>query len=32
VDDVSMGQPEPNKPVQLSIEVSTYYRQGRNGG
>ena len=31
VDDVSLGQPEADKPVQLSLEVSTYYRQGRNG-
>jgi hypothetical protein len=31
VDDVSLGQPEPNKPVTLTLEVSTYYRQGRNG-
>ena len=31
VDDVSLGQPEPNKPVTLTLQVSTYYRQGRNG-
>ena len=31
VDDVSLGQPEADKPVTLTIEVSTYYRQGRNG-
>lgn len=31
VDDVSLGQPEPGKPVTLSLEVSTYYRQGRDG-
>jgi len=31
VDDVSLGQPEPGKPVTLTLEVSTYYRQGRNG-
>ena len=31
VDDVSLGQPEPNKPVTLVLEVSTYYRQGRDG-
>jgi hypothetical protein len=31
VDDVSLGQPEPNKPVTLTLEVSTYYRQGRDG-
>ena len=32
VDDVSLGQPEAGKPVTLALEVSTYYRQGRNGG
>jgi hypothetical protein len=32
VDDVSLGQPEPGKPVTLTLEVSTYYRQGPNGG
>ena len=32
VDDVSLGQPEPGKPVTLQLEVSTYYRQGPNGG
>jgi Tfp pilus assembly protein PilO len=31
VDDVSLGQSEADKPVKLSLEVSTYYRQGRNG-
>ena len=31
VDDVSLGQPEPDKPVSLRIELSTYYRQGRSG-
>ena len=31
VDDVSLGQPEADKPVQLTLEVSTYYRQGKNG-
>ena len=31
VDDVSLGQPEPNKPVTLTLEVSTYYGQGRDG-
>jgi len=31
VDDVSLGQPEPGKPVTLTLEVSTYYRQGRSG-
>ena len=32
VDDVSLGQPEAGKPVALALEVSTYYRQGPNGG
>jgi len=31
VDDVTLGQAEADKPVTLKIEVSTYYRQGRNG-
>ena len=31
VDDVSLGQAEADKPVTLTLEVSTYYRQGRNG-
>jgi len=31
VDDVSLGQPESDKPVKLTLEVSTYYRQGPNG-
>lgn len=31
VDDVTLGQPETEKPVSLTLEVSTYYRQGRNG-
>ena len=31
VDDVSLGQPEAGKAVQLTLEVSTYYRQGRSG-
>ena len=31
VDDVTLGQSEADKPVTLSLEVSTYYRQGRNG-
>jgi len=31
VDDVSLGQPETDKPVKLTLEVSTYYRQGPNG-
>ncbi len=31
VDDVSLGQPEADKPVAVTLEISTYYRQGRNG-
>jgi hypothetical protein len=31
VDDVSLAQGETDKPVTLMLEVSTYYRQGRNG-
>ncbi len=31
VDDVSLGQTDPSKPVTVTLEVSTYYRQGRNG-
>jgi Tfp pilus assembly protein PilO len=31
VDDVSLGQPDADKPVTVLLEVSTYYRLGRNG-
>ena len=31
VDDVVLGQPEADKPVKLTLVVSTYYRQGPNG-
>lgn len=31
VDDVVLGQPEADRPVKLSLVVSTYYRQGANG-
>jgi len=31
VDDVSLGQPDADKPVNLTLEVSTYFRQGKNG-
>jgi Tfp pilus assembly protein PilO len=31
VDDVSLGQAESDKPVLVTLEISTYYRQGRNG-
>jgi hypothetical protein len=31
VDDVSLGQPETDKPVKLTLEVSTYFRQGTRG-
>jgi hypothetical protein len=31
VDDVSLAQTEQNKPLTLTLEVSTYYRVGANG-
>jgi len=31
VDDVSLGQPDANKPLTLTVELSTYYRLDRNG-
>ena len=31
VDDVTLAQPESNKPLMLTVEVSTYYRQVRSG-
>jgi hypothetical protein len=31
VDDVSLGQTETNKPLTLTVELSTYYRLDRNG-
>lgn len=31
LDDVVLGQPEADKPVKLTLAVSTYYRQGANG-
>ena len=31
VDDVALAQSEVNKPLQLTLEVSTYYRQARSG-
>jgi len=31
VDDVSLGQADADKPVSVTLEVSTYYRLGRNG-
>jgi Type II secretion system (T2SS), protein M subtype b len=31
VDDVSLGQSEANKPVTLTVALSTYYRLSRNG-
>ena len=31
VDDVSLGQLDADKPVSVTLEVSTYYRLGRNG-
>jgi hypothetical protein len=32
VDDVAVTQPEANKPLTLTLDVSTYYRLGANGG
>ena len=31
VDDVSLGQADADKPVAVTLDVSTYYRLGRNG-
>lgn len=31
VDDVTLGQAETDKPVSVTLEISTYYRQGPNG-
>jgi len=31
VDDVTLGQSETNKPLTLTVELSTYYRLDRNG-
>jgi Tfp pilus assembly protein PilO len=31
VDDVVLGQQEANKPLKLTVELSTYYRLERNG-
>jgi Type II secretion system (T2SS), protein M subtype b len=31
VDDVTLAQAEPSKPLLLTVEVSTYYRQVRSG-
>jgi hypothetical protein len=31
VDDVAMDQPDPTKPLQFIVELSTYYRPGANG-
>jgi hypothetical protein len=31
IDDVSIAQTEPNKPLSLTLELSTYYRLGANG-
>jgi hypothetical protein len=31
VDDVSIAQPEANKPLTLTLDVSTYYRLSANG-
>ena len=31
IDDVTLTQSDPNKPLMLTIELSTYYRLGANG-
>ena len=31
VDDVTLAQPEASRALQLTVEVSTYYRQARSG-
>ena len=31
IDDVSLAQAEANKPLTLTLELSTYYRLGDNG-
>jgi Tfp pilus assembly protein PilO len=31
VDDVTLAQAEASRPLQLTVEVSTYYRQARSG-
>src|SRR5262249_46584540 len=31
VDDVTLAQSEANRPLLLTVEVSTYYRQARSG-
>ena len=31
IDDVSIAQTEPNRPLSLTLELSTYYRLGANG-
>lgn len=31
VDDVILAQPDPNKPLTFTLELSTYYRLGANG-
>jgi hypothetical protein len=31
IDDVSLSQPEPDKPLVVSLELSTYYRLGPDG-
>jgi hypothetical protein len=32
IDDVSLAQTDPNKPLTLLLELSTYYRLAANGG
>ena len=31
VDEVTLGQPDPEKPVLVRLDLSTYFRQERNG-
>ena len=31
IDDVTLAQPDPAKPLVLTLELSTYYRLGAHG-
>ena len=31
VDEVTLGQPDPDKPVMVNLDLSTYFRQEKNG-
>ena len=31
IDDVTLAQNDPDQPLALSLELSTYYRTGLNG-